>query len=102
MVELGEGAVNMRHLSANCLAQDKALYSGHAVAAVAADSIHQAQEAIKLIEVDYEVLPPVLEVCAAMAPDAPLLHEDIRTDSMGAKGDEPTNVQEDLVRDGGR
>ena len=37
IAELGEGAVNMRHLSANVLAHDKVLYNGHAVAAVAAD-----------------------------------------------------------------
>src|SRR5438309_1753963 len=36
MVELGEGSVNMRHLSANVLAHDKVLYKGHAIAAVAA------------------------------------------------------------------
>ena len=48
MVELGEGAVNMRHLSANVLAHDKVLYKGHAVAAVAADNVHIAEEACKL------------------------------------------------------
>src|SRR5215472_16111166 len=66
IAELGEGAVNLRHLSSNCLARDKVLYKGQAVAAVAAVSPHVAEEALKLIEVDYEVLPPVTEVCAAM------------------------------------
>src|SRR5688572_3602254 len=42
IVELGEGAANMRHLSANVLARDKVNYRGHAVAAVAADNIHIA------------------------------------------------------------
>src|SRR3954462_3465281 len=40
IAELGEGAINVRHLSSNCLAREKALYRGHAVAAVAATSAH--------------------------------------------------------------
>ena len=92
MVELGEGAINLRHLSCNCLAREKALYKGHAVAAVAAVSPHVAEEALKLIEVDYEPLPPVIDVRAAMKSDAPLLHDDLRTESLGKLGDTPSNV----------
>ena len=74
--ELAEGAmVNYRFLSNNVLAEDKALYKGHAIAAVAAASAHAAEEALKLIAVDYEVLPPVMDAQEAMQPDAPLLHE---------------------------
>ena len=74
--ELAEGAmVNYRFLSNNVLAEDKALYKGHAIAAVAAASAHAAEEALKLITVDYEVLPPVMDAQEAMQPDAPLLHE---------------------------
>src|SRR5437016_6213914 len=63
ILAVGEGGnVNMKHASNNVMASDKALYQGHAVAAVAATSPHIAQEACKLIEVDYEVLPPVLDV----------------------------------------
>ena len=57
------------------MARDKALYDGHAVAAVAAISPAIAEAALDLIEVDYEVLPHVIDVEAAMAPDAPLLHD---------------------------
>jgi xanthine dehydrogenase molybdenum-binding subunit len=84
VVELGEGAVNMRHLSANVLAKEKVLYKGHAIAGVAADTIHIAEEAVKLIVVEYEVLPPVLDVVKAMADDAPVLNDDIRTESLGS------------------
>src|SRR5436190_17765946 len=49
IAELGEGAVNLRHLSANCLARGKVLYKGQAVAAVAAVSPDVAEEALKLI-----------------------------------------------------
>jgi CO/xanthine dehydrogenase Mo-binding subunit len=59
----------------NCMAGEKALYDGHAVAAVAATSAAVARKALKLIEVDYEVLPHVTDVDAAMKPDAPVLHE---------------------------
>jgi CO/xanthine dehydrogenase Mo-binding subunit len=83
MVELGEGSVNMRHLSANVLAHDKVLYKGHAVAAVAADNIHIALEALKLIRVDYEPLPPVMTVTEAMRAGAPILNEDVVTQPAG-------------------
>ncbi|MGH8011763.1 MAG: xanthine dehydrogenase family protein molybdopterin-binding subunit, partial [Candidatus Binataceae bacterium] len=57
---VGELIVNMHYLSLNVMANDKVLYDGHAVAAVAATSPHIAEEALRLIEVDYEVLPPVM------------------------------------------
>ncbi|MCH8282179.1 MAG: xanthine dehydrogenase family protein molybdopterin-binding subunit [Chloroflexi bacterium] len=76
VVDLGEGAMtNLKFLSNNCLAADKALYKGHAVAAVAASSPHVAEQALALIDVDYEVLPAVVDVRRAMKEDAPVLHE---------------------------
>ena len=67
--------VNPKFLSNNCLATDKALYKGHAVAAVAATSAHIAEEALALIQVDYDVLPSVTDILDAMKDDAPVLHE---------------------------
>ena len=92
--ELGEGAEALWHLSRNTLARSKVLYRGHPVAAVAADNIHIAEEAARLIEVDYETLPPVLDVLDAMKPDAPILNDDVRTAQQpgGETGDAPTNV----------
>ena len=90
--QAGEGTSNPRHLSDNILAKGKALYTGHAIAAVAATSPHVAEEALKLIDVRYEVLPPVLDVRAAMRPDAPILHDDLRTANVDPPSDEPTNV----------
>jgi len=93
IVELGEGSVNMRHLATNVLADGKVLYRGHAVAGVAADSADIAAEAIRKIVVEYEVLPPVLDVRAAMLPGAPLLHDDIFTKEMGTPiSDKASNV----------
>jgi len=88
----GEGSSNQRYMSANVLAHDKVLYYGHAVAGVAATSVHIAQEALGLIRVDYELLPPVLDVRQAMQPDAPILLEELRTDELGKRGEHPTNI----------
>ncbi|MFO0843206.1 MAG: xanthine dehydrogenase family protein molybdopterin-binding subunit [Gemmataceae bacterium] len=96
IAELGEGAINVRHLSGNCLARGKALYKGHAVAAVAAESPLVAEEALKLIEVRYEKLPHVTDVRAAMKDGAPLLHDDLKTESLGQKADKPSNVAKHL------
>ena len=71
MANLGEMAVNVKLLSNNVMAADKALYKGHPVAAVAATSAHIAEEALGLIEVEYEVLPPALHVLDAMKETAP-------------------------------
>jgi CO/xanthine dehydrogenase Mo-binding subunit len=99
---MGEGGeMNMRHASNNIMAHDKALYEGHAVAAVAATSPHIALEALKAIVVEYEVLPPVVEVRKAMAPDAPLLHDDLFTDVGGKKSEAPSNVASYLLAEEG-
>ena len=62
----------------NLMAGDKVLYKGHAVAAVAAASQHEAAEALDLIEVEYEALPIVLDAADAMADHAPILHENLQ------------------------
>ena len=93
IANLGEGAVNLVHLASNVLAQKKALYRGHAVAAVAANSRHVAQEAAALIKVEYEQLPSVTSIEDAMRDDAPLLHENLVTDSpLGENSEKPSNV----------
>ena len=76
MSDLSEGAnVNYGFYSRNVMAREKALYRGHAVAAVAATSPHLAEEALSLIDVDWEVLEPVLNADEALAENAPLVHE---------------------------
>jgi len=96
-IVLGEGgATDIKFLQDNVLASDKALYKGHAVAAVAATSPHIAEEATGLIEIDYEILPPVMDVRKAMANDAPLLHEDLKTTSLGKTSAGSSNVAKHL------
>jgi CO/xanthine dehydrogenase Mo-binding subunit len=92
IAELGEGAVNLKHLSSNCLARGKVHYKGQAVAAVAAVSPHVAEEALKLIAVEYESLPHVTDVMEAMRDGAPLLHDDIVTESLGKPTGKHSNV----------
>src|ERR1700731_2272394 len=83
---------NLWDLSRNCMAGGKVLYEGHAVAAVAATSPAIADEALDLIEVKYEVLPYVMDVEAAMADGAPVLHDDIFTAGVEPKPTKPSNV----------
>lgn len=92
VADLGEGTINLRHQSNNVLARDKVLYFGHAVAAVAAINLHVAEEAAALIEVKYEVLPPVLDVRKAMQAASAILLDDMRTDELGKKGDVSSNT----------
>jgi CO/xanthine dehydrogenase Mo-binding subunit len=77
------GIQDLRYNSRNVMARDRAFYAGHAVAAVAATSAKIAAAAVKLIEVDYEVLPWVIDVDEALLPGAPILHEDMA--KVGAK-----------------
>jgi CO/xanthine dehydrogenase Mo-binding subunit len=95
--EAGESAANLSDISANVMARGKVLYDGHAVAAVAAISPWIADEALSLIEVVYEVLPHVIDVEEAMAPDAPLLHEKQYTQGVGGKPDKPSNIAKRTV-----
>jgi CO/xanthine dehydrogenase Mo-binding subunit len=76
--QVGEIAMNPHYLSLNIFARGKVLYDGHAVAAVAATSPHIAEEALGLIEVEYEPLPPVMTVDEAMKEDAPILLPELR------------------------
>jgi len=90
----GTGAGDMTR---NVMAREKALYDGHPVAAVAATSEAIAKRALKLIKVDYEVLPHVIEPLDAIKPDAPILHDYLRTKGDPDAPDKPTNVTEKMV-----
>jgi CO/xanthine dehydrogenase Mo-binding subunit len=90
--QMGEMVINPRYLAMNIMARDKALYNGHAIAAVAATSPHIAEEALNLIKVDYEVLPPVLDVRKAMEDSAAILLPELRTSGTPEKSDKQTNV----------
>jgi len=88
----GEGGGNYRDLAINIMARDKALYHGHAVAAVAAISPAAAEAALAAIKVKYEKLSPVLDLDSAMAEDAPLVQEGLYTEGLPARPTKPSNV----------
>ena len=92
IVDFGEGATSLKWLRDNVLASDKALYKGHAIAGVAAVNPHVAEEAVAAIDVDYEVLPPAITVEDAMRDDAPILHEDLKTEELGEQTDNVSNI----------
>lgn len=62
------------------LADKYARYAGDAVAAVAAIDVDTAEEALDLIDVEYEELSPVLDAEQAMAPGAPAVHQERKED----------------------
>ena len=88
----GELIVNFRDVTRNMMAREKVFYDGHPVAAVAATSEAIARRAVKLIEVDYEVLPHVIDPVEAMAEDAPLLHEEQMTEGVDPAPEKPSNL----------
>ena len=89
---MGEGGFDLGDMGDNLLAHDKALYEGHAVAAVAATSPELARRAAEAVVVKYEVLPPVMTVDQAMAPGAPVLHADMVTRGAVPAGMATTNT----------
>ena len=89
---VGEVVVSFYDMARNFMARDKALYDGHAVAAVAATSPAIAEKAASLIEVEYKVLKPVMTAADAMKKNAPLLHPDIFTEGVEPAPTKPSNV----------
>jgi xanthine dehydrogenase molybdenum-binding subunit len=96
LVDLGEGEVPLSYVRGNLLARGKALYKGHAVAAVAAASGPVAEEAARLIEIEYEPLPHVTSAVDAMRDDAPVLHDDLRTREFGKATERGGNVADHI------
>ena len=80
------GIQDMRWMSRNVLAREKALFHGHPIAAVAAANEKIAAEACRLIDVEYEVLPFSIDVEDAIKPDAPILHDFLTRDG------KPSNI----------
>jgi aerobic carbon-monoxide dehydrogenase large subunit len=68
------------------LAEDKVLYQNQEVAFVIADDRYVAADAADLVEVEYEGLPVIVDPFKSMAPDAPVLREDIKDKTDGAHG----------------
>jgi CO/xanthine dehydrogenase Mo-binding subunit len=91
-IEGGEGGGDYADMAQNVMARGKVLYHGHAVAAVCATSQQIANDAARLVEVEYEGLTPVLDLDAAMADDAPLLDPELFTSGLPEKPSAPSNI----------
>jgi len=65
----------------------KVRYVGDAVALVAATTEQIAEEALRLIEVEYEILPAVFDIDSALMPDAPLLYEELKSNILPGEPD---------------
>ena len=92
IVPAGEMQVNLRDVTRNIMAREKALFEGHPVAAVAATSEAVAKQALALIKVDYKVLPHVIDVADAMKPGAPVLHDHLLTEGANPPATKPSNI----------
>ena len=88
----GESGGTMSDLAKNVMARDKVVYHGQAVAAVAAQTPQIALQALKLIDVEYEALPLVLDVREAMKDDAPLVDPTCMTKGVKPAPEKPSNV----------
>ncbi len=88
------------------LATGKVRYVGEAVVAVVASSRYLAEDAVELIEIEYQPLGAVSRGEQAVAEDAPLLHEEAGSNVLIARefkrGDVVADLQAAAVRVGGR
>jgi xanthine dehydrogenase molybdenum-binding subunit len=87
-----------RDVADRLILTDKARYVGEAVAAVVAVDVLTAEKALKLIEVEYEVLPFVLDPEKAMLPDAPTIHEERPDNILGSSVEEIGSIEEDFKK----
>jgi aerobic carbon-monoxide dehydrogenase large subunit len=73
----GRGGSKLQTPHRPALAGEKVLYAGEAVAMLIAETLGQAYDAADLVVLEYEELPPVVELRDAMKPGAPQLHQDV-------------------------
>ena len=79
-IALGKRDASDKFLSSHrVLPTDKARFAGEAVAMVVADSLGAAKDAAERVTVDFEPLPAVSETINAIAPDAPLVWDEARS-----------------------
>jgi carbon-monoxide dehydrogenase large subunit len=81
------------------LAQDVATHEGQPVVSVAATSRHVAEDALELIDVEYEPLPHVVDVLAALEPDAPVLHPSVLDSNLLAANSDGSGDPEARMRE---
>ena len=90
--DLTDGDRDLYDTLENCMARERALYDGHAVAAVAAIDAPTARKALKLVRVTYQILPHVTDVDEAIKPDAPIVQPRVYTRGVSPKPKSPSNI----------
>jgi CO/xanthine dehydrogenase Mo-binding subunit len=90
--DLTDGDKGMYDMLENSMARGTVFYDGHAVAAVAAIDAATAKKALKLIKVDYEILPHVTDVDEAIKPSAPVLNPKMRTIGIDPRPEKASNI----------
>ncbi len=96
LAHIGRRVVDISAISHVVMARDKVHFHGQPVAAVAAITMEEAENALSLIEIDYQPMPVVLEADEALKPEAPLLHNDLFTISEDSIASTPSNVAQHL------
>ena len=94
-------SVDIKHLQQNLIAQGKVLYEGQPIVAIAADDEAALQAALTAIDIEYAVLPHVIDVRRAMEPEAPLLHESLFTAGIEPPPKQASNVASRLEKSQG-
>ncbi len=88
----------VHHKTQYALAPDKVRYVGEPVALVVAASRYAAEDALDLIEVEYDPLPAVVDLEQAVGPGTPLVHEDIGTNVCATYAQRVGSVEEAFAR----
>jgi carbon-monoxide dehydrogenase large subunit len=86
-----------QHMTRTILARDKVLHVGDPVAVVVTEQAYQGEDAVELVDVDYDVLPAVVDLADALA-DKVLLYEEAGTNVATVYGD-PAALDEHLFDD---
>ncbi|WP_433795077.1 aerobic carbon-monoxide dehydrogenase large subunit [Actinoplanes sp. CA-252034] len=80
------------------LATDRVRFQGQEVAFVVAEDRYQARDALELIDVEYDVLEPVVDVRKALSPDAPVIRTDLEGKTDNHVFDWETGDEEETAR----
>ncbi len=92
LIPHAEIEMKLKDVSPIIMAREKVLFHGQAVAAVAATSASLAAKAAALVNIEYDVLPHVLDMYSAAEQGAQLVHEDVFTQGVEPPPNAPSNV----------
>ncbi len=95
-------SVNLSYLLQNLITKDKVFYEGQPIVAIAAEDEAALHAALSAIDIEYAVLPHVIDVQRAMEPEAPLLHEELFTAGIQPPPRQASNVAARLERSQGQ